>query len=412
MSGTAMKRLLAAFLIAVVCACVRPCISAEGTTDAASTAATGPTSGEAAVEALFIEGTDAYNKDRDYARALRLMNAVLEAEPNHAGALYYRAMISSVRGDWDEATADIDRALAIDPAEPRFLYMKGRILERQGDTASALEWYSKALEQGFHADALVARIELQLDAGEYQKALDDCGWLIKHQPDARAFILRARASLGLGEYEKALDDCNYALEPTSGIEKTERTAANFLVRAKVLLKLKRADEAYYDLIRASYIEQWSREPILALGDFFLFDRPDMRQAIAYYTAAIEVDAFKIVTTGDGVQRHEVPSARLHRGEAYVRLDAKLFADLALEDFARYIELEPGEPDGYVERAKLYVLEHETDKARADLEKALELDPQNEEGKALLEQIATPGSAPGDATGHADPESHDSEEGVQ
>jgi tetratricopeptide (TPR) repeat protein len=402
-----MKRSLAALVILLAYLNT----SAGATTDAAG-AATDTASSAATIEALFLEGTDAYNKDRDYDRALRLMNAVLEADPNHGGALYYRAMISIARREWEEATADIDRALAIDPNEERFLYTKGRIFETQGDTATALEWYSKALEQGFHSESLRARIALRLDAGEYQKALDDCAWLMKHQPDTKAIMLRARAYLGLGDYEKALEDCNTVIDPPAAVGRSERTAANFLVRAEVLLKLNMLDAAYYDLVSASYLEQSMREPILALGDYFLLARPDMRQAIAYYTAAIEVEAYKVWSANGVYRRHEPPIARLRRGQAYVKLDPKLFGKMALEDFARYIELEPGKPDGYVERAKLYIARAETDKARADLEKALELDPANEQCKDLLKQITASEPTSGDTTAHDDPEPHDSEEEVQ
>jgi tetratricopeptide (TPR) repeat protein len=399
------------------------------------------------IHELFVQGVDAYEKERNYDNALDLMNKVLEADPNYDGALYYRAKIYISRDKLDEATADIEHALEINPNEKRYLYTKGRIFQIQGDPEKAIEWYSKALDQGFYSLALQKRIRLYIDAGEYQKALDDCGWLYKHEPLPATVLLRAEAYLGLGQYDKVLEDCTWLLqqEPmpeakmlrakmylklgqldkaladcndvlTGGKKKEdlttaerERTAANFMVRAQVYLKLGETEKAYYDLVSASYLETKKPEPLLALGDFFLFDKPDFRQAIAYYTAVIELDDFKEPRSEPEKKRHEPPIARLRRGQAYVALDPVRFAKNALADFARYIELQPDDPRGYAERAKFYSSKGERDKALADIRKALELDPDNEQYAQMFEAI-TQGSAearsPGGST---DTEPPDSEE---
>ena len=300
-----------------------------------------------ALDALFAEGVYAYERQKDYDKALERMNTILEADPDCDGALYYRAKVYIRENKLDEATADIERALELKPDEQRYLYTKGRILENRGEAERALEWYSKALDQKFHSGSLRKRIRLYLSAGEYKKALGDCGWLHKHEPTPRTKMLRA----------------------------------------EVYLKLGKTEAAYYDLVSASYLERYKVEPILALGDFFLFHELDLRQAIAYYTAAIEVDDFKEPKTVPFKERTERPIARLRRGQAYAALDAQLFGKKALEDFTRYIKINPDTPEkGYAERAKLYVNMGEHEKALADIRKAIELDPDNEEYAETLDAI--------------------------
>jgi len=292
------------------------------------------------LDRLFIEGVDAF-KASEWNTAMERFNQVLQAEPDHTGALNYRAQVYIIRREFDKAMADIDRAIALEPKQHRFACTKGLIFEHLGNAEKALEWYTKALDLkgGFHADSLTGRIAVYISLGEYAKALDDCNWLAKHQ----------------------------------------KTASTAMLRGNVLLAMGNTEAAYWDYVAASRLERLNAKPILALGDFFLFHDVDLRQAIAYYTAAIE-------------QFRDPPIARLRRGQAYTALEPPLFAAQALKDFTRYIELEPDEPDGYFERAQLYLGLDDRAKALADARAALERDPQNESSKKLLERI-TAGTAP-------------------
>lgn len=377
------------------------------------------------IDDLFKEGADAYNRRQDYDSTLELMNRVIEANPDHDAALYYRARVNATRDKLDEADKDIDRALALRPDEQRYLYLKGRIFEKRGDMASALEWYSKALEHRFQSDALHGRIRAYLETGEYEKALDDCGWLHKHEPKPGTKMLHARALLGLGRYEEALVECDGVLgheteeerkktkeEDRDKEKEKERTARNFLTRAEVYLKLGEYEEAYYDMVTASWLERTKVEPILALGNFFLLYQPDYRQAIAYYSAAIEVDEFKEPKSAPEKERHERPVARLRRAQAYLALNAKLFSGKALDDFTRYIQLEPDDSQGYGARAKLYLSLGKSDKALADIRKALELDAENAEYKKTLDAISGTAEAPDTPRGDEGTDTTESEEAPQ
>lgn len=309
-----------------------------------------------ALDALFLQGVNAV-KASEWDEAMAKFNEVLQADPDHGGALNYRAKVHIVRKEFDKAMADIDHAIELEPEQYRFASTKGLIYEHLREAQKGIEWYSKALDlHGFDSGSLKGRVALYVSLGEYEKARGDCDWLLKHQ----------------------------------------KTSSNCTRRAEVLLKLGETEAAYWDFVAASRLNWVDAEPVLALGDFFLFHAPDRRQAVSYYTAAIK-------------EYSDPPVARLRRGMAFATLEPPLFFDKALADFSGYIKVKPDDPEGYAERAKLYLSMNERPKALADIRKALHLDPDNETYTKTLEAIRAGRNGPGPDDGT---ESADSEEEVQ
>ncbi len=86
---------------------------------------------------------------------------------------------------------------------------------------------------------------------------------------------------------------------------------------------------------------------------------------------LEVQEFKDAITAFDLVIRKVPDfgrAYYYRGLAFEG-DERM--ELAMEDYAKAIELEPSFPDTYVVRARAYLEMGEREKARADFEKALE-----------------------------------------
>src|SRR5262245_8470690 len=71
------------------------------------------------------------------------------------------------------------------------------------------------------------------------------------------------------------------------------------------------------------------------------------------------------------KRKQVATAYALRGDAYRRLGRR---DLAIQDYAKAIELEPRNPDRYIARGEELALQGDFASARADFDKAEELDP--------------------------------------
>ncbi len=354
---------------------------------AAATEAASPSEEERmALDALFVQGVDAFKASK-WDEAMAKLNEVLQADPNYGGALNYRAKVYIVRKEFDKAMADIDRAIELEPQEYHYASTKGLIYEHLGEAHKGIEWYSKALDlHGFDSGSLKGRIALYMSLGEYKQALEDCDWLLKHEVTTSNKVLRARVLFKMGEREKAREYLDEAI-------KERKTSQACQARAEVLLELGETEGAYWDLVAVSRLNVIDAEPVLALGDFFLFHAPDLRQAVSYYTAAIK-------------EYSDPPIARLRRGMAFAALEPPLFFDKALEDFSAYITVRPDDPEGYGERAKLYLSMDERAKALADIRKALDLDPENETYTKTLEAITAGRNAPGPDDGK---ESTDSEE---
>jgi tetratricopeptide (TPR) repeat protein len=71
-------------------------------------------------------------------------------------------------------------------------------------------------------------------------------------------------------------------------------------------------------------------------------------------------------------------AYFNRGDAYYKRGDY---DQAIADFIQTIKIDPNFPDAYILRGAAY-----KDKARADLETALKLNPEDAEARAALEEL--------------------------
>jgi tetratricopeptide (TPR) repeat protein len=88
----------------------------------------------------------------DFTEALTLYDEVLAGDPANVEALSERGLLlvslasaTERPGLADQGRASIERALAIDPGEPRALFYLGLALRLQGDDAAAANAFSGAL---------------------------------------------------------------------------------------------------------------------------------------------------------------------------------------------------------------------------------------------------------------------------
>lgn len=74
-------------------------------------------------------------RERRYQEAVQRYNAVLQLDPQHARALANRALALRALGQIDEALADLDRAVLLDPRDTYLLQTRAALLlERHRDT--------------------------------------------------------------------------------------------------------------------------------------------------------------------------------------------------------------------------------------------------------------------------------------
>jgi tetratricopeptide (TPR) repeat protein len=199
-----------------------------------------------------------------------------------AAALARRGTASAGRHDYESATADLTRAIALEPNNPDFYYERGRVLWTDRDQAKAMTDFDRAIElKPDFVLALISRAELRLNAKNVPEARSDLEvidkiaakqddvryemafayeradvlapaitqfdlWIASHGEDSRKFYAiggrcRARAMLGQ-DLPVALKDCDDAVGHSEGKGK----AAMLDHRALVRLRLGDFDKAISD----------------------------------------------------------------------------------------------------------------------------------------------------------------------
>ncbi|HWI41040.1 MAG TPA: CheR family methyltransferase [Verrucomicrobiae bacterium] len=103
-----------------------------------------PPSSAPAPEALYATAQGLYDSER-FAEADALLQRLLEAVPNHCGALVMQGFIRANAGSFDVALALAGRALAEDDLLPDAYFLRGLVLEMTEREREAAEEYRKAI---------------------------------------------------------------------------------------------------------------------------------------------------------------------------------------------------------------------------------------------------------------------------
>ena len=229
---------------------------------------------------------------------------------------------------------------------------------RQGNRYRDSNQYKNALESYSNAIRMQANIAQFYDGrgcvydrlGEYEKAIADCNKVIELKPEtANGYYNRGLVYDHLGEYEKAITDYNKAIELNS----EHRNAYNN--RGLVYKKLGEYEKAITDFDKAielnpEYAYAYNNRGLVynKLGEY--------NKAITDYDKAIELNP-----------EYNNPYKNL----GVLWKERKNF-DKAIQFLTKSIELNPEDKDAYAERAEVYRLMGEVEKAEADEEMVAKL----------------------------------------
>lgn len=108
---------------------------------------------------------------RDYRTAVTEFAAGLELVPDNLAARVSYARVLYLLGDGRAAETELDRALAAEPRQPLALFLKGVLLQQQGEANQAAEYYRQVLEiVPDHPGALYYLANLDFASGRYVEA--------------------------------------------------------------------------------------------------------------------------------------------------------------------------------------------------------------------------------------------------
>lgn len=258
---------------------------------------------------------------------LPLLAAVLPLHSQTYDELCERAVRAAAVDSLDEATACINRALAREPDNPRnaiLLSNLGNIQRRQELFLEAFDSYARALELAPLATAIwLNRASLNLYLERYAAARDDYTRVLDLERDnqtallMRAFINMKQSDYGAArrDYKRLLRIAPFSYSGRLGLATLERKdgrpeealeildgmivrsqsvsresdaerAALFIVRAGVLMDLKRPESALLDLEEGIRLDDTQPEAFLIRGQIYLSQkkkakaRDDFERAIA------------------------------------------------------------------------------------------------------------------------------------
>lgn len=192
----------------------------------------------------------AWHHKADYDNAIADYNRALELNPRYAEARNNRGVAWAHKGDYDRAISDCTEALEINPLYANAYNNRGYAWHHKGDLDRAIADYTEALDiNPQYVQAYNSRGLAWANKGEYDKAIADYDKALEIRPRyADVYDKRGTAWANKGDFDQAISDYTEALEIDPEFE-----------------------EAYYN--RAVV---WTRK-----GNF--------EQAIADYTEALDIN---------------------------------------------------------------------------------------------------------------------------
>lgn len=191
-----------------------------------------------------------------------------------------RAQLAALRGDLEEALADLDAVVAADPGHPDHYLDRGNLLYRMGRLEEAAADYGGAMRAGPpFPEPYYNRAEVRYARGDLAGALADLDHAIELDPGfTEAYVNRAGLLVALGELDRARADA-------------ERDPGNPFL----LAVLGQIETARGDLVgaRKAFDAALERDPGLAAAwagrGVLAYEEGDARGAVSDLTRAIELE---------------------------------------------------------------------------------------------------------------------------
>jgi tetratricopeptide (TPR) repeat protein len=234
-----------------------------------------------------------------------------------------RGRVHAMAEDYERAVADFTKARKLGDVSKNLLILRAAAYRDGGHLPKAVSDLSTALAMEKQYSIYYERGEIYMSMKKYALAIADFEQFLKVQPTSILYENLAKACLGAGQYEKALRYADRA------VAKTPNYPWNYLLRARILKKLKREKEVLRDLAAAlAAVERNVRSEFgptafdLLMKARILAEMNRLDQALTTLDEAVEME-------------EEMPALYRFRAEIHRRLG---HAELAKRDLAKVTAL--------------------------------------------------------------------------
>jgi len=142
--------------------------------------------GNLSIDDLLLIALKAHNDGR-FVDAIAIYSRILELNPNGltCSLIYkHRGLAHFAKSDYEDAIADFNKALELDPASYRTVYYKGLVHSVLKLYPEAIDDYTLSLKiNPYQAFCLFRRGQSYFHLGDYPQALSDCEEAIRMEPD-------------------------------------------------------------------------------------------------------------------------------------------------------------------------------------------------------------------------------------
>lgn len=316
------------------------------------------------IDAITILGKLYFDTGREN-EAVKAMSLAVEKSPT-AMAYVNRAMIYAKIPDLSAANLDYNAALELDPKCATAYLNRGMLFVEQHKFNAARSDFDNAIKADpKNYNAYINRGYLSMEAKQFEEAMADFNKAVELQPDnGLAYNARGMANRRIGSYEEALRDFSRCIELAPDYE------LGYKSRAMFYRNMGEFDKALPDFEKI--IELAPNDPVAHYDKGCLLlemQQPD--QALELFNKAVELDG------------GHTPQFMLNKAVAEAYLGEN---DAAAADFTKTIEMADNYALAYLYRGTLYSNMGLKEQARADINRVLMLEPDNQQAQELMKKL--------------------------
>lgn len=350
--------------------------------------------------AAFYNRAVAFQNKKDENSALTDLTQAVTVDPTYKDAFFERGGIYLGRESYDLAIADFSKYIALNSTEPAGYANRALAFDGKGDTDSAIADYSSGLRiKPGYVFALERRAELYRKKKNFTSAIADYDQLAKSDPSSDTpFTSRASIYKEMGdlpgverEYVRFI-----AANPLHGYhmrghyyygqKRYADAAADFtecysrdkvygdclLDRAQTNVTARNYDQALADIEESEKMKQSLDRANFIKADVY-FGQKDFAHAILIYEELIK-------TNKSAYSPHTRKANALREQNEFAKSEAEYAVAVSSGERSAYT---------YYNRALLFIKINKKAEAKADLQKALELDPDHTDAKDELKRLDQP-----------------------